>query len=147
MSAKQPSHQSATVHASLEAWEETRKILNDYATRFEDLALKCQANEASKRVALALAAYNADRFDLVVIAGKRKVGKSNLICGILDEPDSLLVHPTAPYLYKILYKEEKPAPSLTELDDEPIDDLVNLRQKGYQTLTLAARTRYKWCHC
>ena len=138
MSGKPSRHQSPTVQPPLEAWEQTRKIVSDYAKKVEDLALKCQANQAYKRVSFAKAIYDADRFELVVTSGKPAVGKSNLVCGILDEPDSLSVHPTAPYLYKILNNKQKPAPSLTKLDDEPVDDLVNLK-KGYQTLTLEAK--------
>ena len=138
MSGKPSRHQSPTVQPPLEVWQQTRKIVSDYAKKVEDLALKCQANQAHKRVSFAKAIYDADRFELVVTSGKSGVGKSNLVCGILDEPDSLSVHPTTPYLYKILNQIEKSAPSLTELDDEPVDALVDLK-KGYQTLTLEAK--------
>ncbi len=100
-----------------------RVIISDYAQKFVNLV--SEVPETADRIKEIKDDYDFQQFNLVVTSGKPGVGKSQLICGILEEPK--LLSPYTTTVYRILH---------WAASDEPVEDLANLMARGYAELTV-----------
>ena len=111
--------------------DDLRKTVSKYAEGFVNLALRCDVPETAERIERAKSDYDTQTFNLVVTSGKPKVGKSRLICSILNEPNLLSEDTKTPY--KILLP-------LKLNENELVEDLSNLMEWGYYELTVPVGT-------
>ena len=109
----------------LDTPEDTRERVSKYAENFVVLARRCEMPIAAERIEKANRTYDKEHFNLVVTSGKKGVGKSQVICGLVAEPE-LLPEDTRT-VYKILNYE---------VFDEPLEDLADLMGRGYYELTV-----------
>lgn len=105
-----------------------RKIVSDCAELFIQLARKCDVSKAAVRIKKAKSDFDTQRFSIVLASGKPRVGKTKLICGLLDEPNLLPSEDTT-LPFKIRHSSELGL-------YEQLKDLSNLLERGYDELAV-----------